>query len=106
MKQYSDLEFLKLSRGQKFLYRLQRFLLSIPLGIGRFFMKIFRALGKGIAGIGVTASESRLDAEGVKRQIAIARRAGIAGFALFDLDETLEKEILPALSGESGESRQ
>ena len=61
---------------------------------------------KVIAGIGVTASESRLDAEGVKRQIAIARRAGIAGFALFDLDETLEKEILPALSGRSGESRQ
>ena len=52
MKQYSDLEFLKLSRGQKLLYRLQRFLISIPVGIGRFFMKLIRALGKLFAGIG------------------------------------------------------
>ena len=50
-----------------------------------------------IAGIGVTASESKLDASAVIRQIGITRDAGMAGFALFDLDETLEKEILPAI---------
>ena len=52
---------------------------------------------KVIAGIGVTASESKLNAAAVCRQIEITREAGLAGFALFDLDETLEKEILPAL---------
>lgn len=52
-----------------------------------------------IAGIGVTASESKLDAAAVVRQIGITRDVGLAGFALFDLDETLEKEILPALAG-------
>ena len=52
---------------------------------------------KVIAGIGVTAAESKLDAAAVIRQIEITRNAGLAGFALFDLDETLEKEILPAL---------
>ena len=52
-----------------------------------------------IAGIGVTAAESKLDAPAVIRQIEISRKAGLAGFALFDLDETLEKEILPALPG-------
>ena len=52
---------------------------------------------KVIAGIGVTASESKLNAAAVCRQIEITREAGLAGFALFDLDETIEKEILPAL---------
>ena len=50
-----------------------------------------------IAGIGVTANESRLDAMQVIRQIALTRKHGLAGEALFDLDTTLEKRILPYL---------
>lgn len=50
-----------------------------------------------IAGIGVTANESRLDARQVIDQINLTRRAGLAGNALFDLDVTLEKQILPYL---------
>ena len=50
-----------------------------------------------IAGIGVTANESRLDARGVIDQINASRRHGLAGNALFDLDVTLEKQILPYL---------
>ena len=52
---------------------------------------------KTIAGIGVTANESRLDARQVIDQINLSRRAGLAGNALFDLDTTLEKNILPYL---------
>ena len=51
-----------------------------------------------IAGIGVTANESRLDARQVIEQINLARRYGLAGESLFDLDVTLEKSILPYLS--------
>ena len=50
-----------------------------------------------IVGIGVTANESRLDAEQVIRQNLLARKYGLAGVALFDLDTTLEKRILPYL---------
>ena len=50
-----------------------------------------------IAGIGVTANESRLDANKVIDQINLSRRFGLAGNALFDLDTTLEKRILPYL---------
>jgi len=50
-----------------------------------------------IIGIGVTANESRLDAKQVAAQIAVARQYGFAGQSLFDLDETLEKSILPVL---------
>jgi hypothetical protein len=50
-----------------------------------------------ICGIGVTANESRLDARQVIEQMNIARRHGLAGTALFDLDTTLEKDILPYL---------
>ena len=57
-----------------------------------------RQARKVIAGIGVTASESRLDAAQVIDQIKAARRAGLAGFALFDLDATLENDILPVLN--------
>ena len=56
-----------------------------------------RRASKVIAGIGVTANESRLDAKQVIGQINIARRHGLAGVALFDLDTTLEKSILPYL---------
>ena len=51
-----------------------------------------------IVGIGVTANESRLDARQVIDQINLVRRYGLAGEALFDLDATLEKSILPYLS--------
>lgn len=50
-----------------------------------------------IAGVGVTANESRLDAKAVIEQIKISRKYGLAGNALFDLDVTLEKQILPYL---------
>ncbi len=52
MKQYSDLEFLRLSRGQKFLYRLLRFLIAIPVGIGRFFAKIWQGIIAGAKALG------------------------------------------------------
>ena len=50
-----------------------------------------------IVGIGVTANESRLDARDVIDQVNMTRRYGFAGNALFDLDTTLEKRILPFL---------
>ena len=50
-----------------------------------------------IVGIGVTANESRLDAREVMDQILMSRKHGFAGNALFDLDTTLEKDILPFL---------
>ena len=50
-----------------------------------------------IVGIGVTANESNLDARQVARQVALARRYGLAGQALFDLDEKLERSILPTV---------
>ena len=52
---------------------------------------------KTIVGIGVTANESRLDARKVIDQINLARRYEMAGVSLFDLDTTLEKQILPYL---------
>ncbi len=52
MKQYSDLEFLKLSKGQKFLYRLKKFFVSIPLGIAHFFMKLWTLLMQGLKAVG------------------------------------------------------
>lgn len=50
-----------------------------------------------IGGIGVTAAESRLDAARVIDQVNLLRQQQAAGFALFDLDTTLEQEILPVL---------
>lgn len=52
---------------------------------------------KTIAGIGVTANESRLGPKGVINEINIARKYNLAGVALFDLDVVLEKRILPYL---------
>ena len=52
---------------------------------------------KTIAGIGVTANESRLTARQVMDQVLAARRARLAGVAFFDLDHTLVNEILPVL---------
>lgn len=50
-----------------------------------------------IGGIGVTASESRLSSNDVIDQINALRERNAAGFALFDLDKTLENDILPIL---------
>ena len=55
-----------------------------------------------VAGIGVTAAESRLSPRQTLEQIETVRRAGCAGFALFDLDETLRTDILPLLNAASG----
>ena len=52
---------------------------------------------KTIAGLGVTANESRLNARDVIDQVRIVRQYGLAGEALFDLDVTLETDILPYL---------
>ena len=50
-----------------------------------------------VGGIGVTAAESRLEADQVIDQINALRAGRAAGFALFDLDTTLSKDILPVL---------
>ncbi len=50
-----------------------------------------------ISGIGVTANESVLTPVQVIDQINAARRAGVSGVALFDLDRTLEERVLPVL---------
>ena len=50
-----------------------------------------------VGGIGVTAAESRLEADDVIDQINALRSGRAAGFALFDLDTTLVKDILPVL---------
>ena len=48
-------------------------------------------------GIGVTATESRLDAVGTLVQIGALRHEGATGFMLFEANPTLEKDILPLL---------
>ena len=48
MKRYSDMEYLRLSKWQKFVYKLVSFLVGIPLGIGRFFKKIGIAIKDGV----------------------------------------------------------
>ena len=51
MKRYSDLEFLRLSKGQKFLYKVTSFFASIPRAIANLFLAIgrfFKNLGLGI----------------------------------------------------------
>ena len=53
--------------------------------------------GRVYPGIGVTAHESRLDAVETIDQIRAARAAGAYGFMLYDLNEALRQEILPAL---------
>ena len=61
-------------------------------------MPLAKRGGKIFPGIGVTAAESRLDAAQTLEQIDIIRREGAFGFVLFDLNNTVEKEILPMLS--------
>ena len=50
-----------------------------------------------ISGIGVTANESVLSPVQVIDQVNAARRVGVAGVALFDLDQTLAVRVLPVL---------
>ena len=47
MAKYSDLEYLRLSKGQRFSYKLGQFFSSILPGIGN----LFKRLGQGIAGV-------------------------------------------------------
>ena len=53
--------------------------------------------GRLYPGIGVTAAESRLSAADTIDQIAALRREGAGGFVLFELNRTVEKDILPYL---------
>jgi uncharacterized lipoprotein YddW (UPF0748 family) len=55
------------------------------------------AKGRIFPGIGVTATESRLDPVEVIDQIVATRKEGATGFVLFDLDRGLEKDYLPLL---------
>jgi len=50
-----------------------------------------------LPGIGVTATESQLDPVAVIEQINELHRAGAGGFVLFELNRTLEHEVLPML---------
>jgi len=50
-----------------------------------------------LPGIGVTAAESRLDAAQVIDQVRVIRAADCPGFALFDLNTYLERDVLPVL---------
>ena len=61
MKKYTELEYLRLSKGKKFLYRLLSSLASIPeklwngiKGIGRFFAKFFLGIVHSFANLGKT----------------------------------------------------
>jgi uncharacterized lipoprotein YddW (UPF0748 family) len=56
-----------------------------------------RAAGHVYPGLGVTSAESQLPADKVIEQIASLRRAGAAGFMLFDMSHTLREETFPAL---------
>ena len=51
MKKYSDLEFLRLSKSEKFLYKLTNFFVSIPRAISHFFLGIWNFLKKIVGGI-------------------------------------------------------
>ena len=57
MTQLSDLEFLKLSKGQKFGYKVSRFFLGIPKAILGFFLKIWEGLKKGGTAVGREVSD-------------------------------------------------
>ena len=66
---------------------LTRSQLALPGGQGRI-----------LPGIGVTASESQLSPDQVIQQIHSSRTLGAPGWVLFDLNNTLRAETLPALS--------
>ena len=50
-----------------------------------------------VIGIGVTANESKLNAQQVNQQVSFARQCGFAGQALFKLDDRLAQTILPTV---------
>jgi len=52
MSQLSDLEYLKLSKGQKFGYKLGRFFTGIPKGFANIFVKLWELLKKGGTAVG------------------------------------------------------
>ncbi len=52
MKKYSDLEYLRLSKWQKFLYKIKSFFCSIPVAIGNFFKNIWGFIVSCFKGIG------------------------------------------------------
>lgn len=54
--------------------------------------------GRILPGIGVTTKDSNLDPIQVIEQIREVRRMGMSGYLLFDLNQTLASETLPALS--------
>ncbi len=55
------------------------------------------ARGKVFAGIGITATESRLNAVQTLDQIQSLRREGATGFTLFEANTTFQNDILPYL---------
>ena len=57
MKRYSDLEYLKLSKGRKFTYRLQSFFAAIPRAIAHGVQTLGRKIGGAGRGIGKGAAE-------------------------------------------------
>jgi len=61
-------------------------------------LALANAGGRVFPGLGVTAMESQLSPDQVIEQIAQTRAAGAGGFVLFDLNRTLEKDVLPILS--------
>jgi len=61
-------------------------------------LALANAGGRVFPGLGVTAMESRLAPDQVIEQIRQTRAAGAGGFVLFDLNRTLEKDVLPILS--------
>ena len=50
MKKYSDLEFLRLSKSEKFFYKLASFFTSIPRAVARFFVGIWNFIVKKVFG--------------------------------------------------------
>ena len=48
MAQLSDLEYLRLSKGGKFAYKLGRFFTGIPRAVGNVFLKLWELLKKDI----------------------------------------------------------
>lgn len=61
-------------------------------------LALSQAGGRIFPGIGVTANESMLDPLQTLNQILVLRQENAAGFVLFALNRTIEKEILPFLS--------
>ena len=57
MKRYSDLEYLRLSKLQKFLYRLKSFFCSIPVAVWHGIKKLGLAIWGFIKGIGLSVAE-------------------------------------------------